>query len=282
MNFFEQIFLCKTDEEVDKLIASRIDELNNREDKPGTLGFQNGFDTNVVFSGFIPLDTRIRYSKFNVSSYSMKSTDFIYDFIHLLRKYNIKTKGAAARYLEAYINSYFGLYGPSNNQDRDYIFDTIAFNSTKTDDEYFEALENNKISDLKGTRSAECTERSALAQQVLSVLGIQSYYCMGCVDRSQKQEGHCFNIVKKQNGYMVIDYSLPAYMYDQEGKFIGYDAFTGNLSNEEFEEFINNKVIKEFDEYKMIKGKGKEVLDSKRRYVVGAFEMEKDPNGLHL
>ena len=42
--------------------------------------------------------------------------------------------------------------------------------TTKTDSEYFDALENNKIGDLKGMGAALCTERSALAQQILSLL----------------------------------------------------------------------------------------------------------------
>lgn len=61
------------------------------------------------------------------------------------------------------------------------------------DEEYFEALENNKIGDLKGKGVAQCTERGAIAQQILSLFGTESYYCMVCVDLGSKQEGHCFN-----------------------------------------------------------------------------------------
>ena len=44
--------------------------------------------------------------------------------------------------------------------------------------EYFDVLDNNKIGDLKSKGAAECTERSAVAQQILSIFGIESYYCM--------------------------------------------------------------------------------------------------------
>ena len=32
-----------------------------------------------------------------------------------------------------------------------------------------------------------------------SLFGMEIYYCMGCVDLGDRQEAHCFNIVKKQN-----------------------------------------------------------------------------------
>ena len=51
-----------------------------------------------------------------------------------------------------------------------------------------------KLSDtlIKHKGAAQCTERSALAQQILSLFGTESYYCMGCVDLGDRQEGHCF------------------------------------------------------------------------------------------
>ena len=59
-------------------------------------------------------------------------------------------------------------------------------------------MENNKIGDLKGMNVALCTERSAMAQQLLSLFGMESYYCMGSINKNDKIEAHCFNIVKRK------------------------------------------------------------------------------------
>ena len=73
------------------------------------------------------------------------------------------------------------------------------------------------LHDLKGTGAAQCTERGALVQQVLSIFGTESYYCMECVDLGDRQEGHCFNIVKRKNDYALLDYSVPIVSYKEDG-----------------------------------------------------------------
>ena len=202
----------------------------------------------------------------------MDTTDFIYEFAQFVRKYNIKNKASLIYNLEYFVNNYFGLPGKVN---RETVFNDRAWNTTTTDEEYFEALENNKIGDLKGMGAAECTERSALVQQILSIFGTESYYCMGCVDLEKMQEAHCFNIVKRKNDYAVLDYSIPVAAYNPDGSFKAYCPFVGVLTNEEFLDFVNNGTIKSFDDY-CIKGKEHENINRQRMYVVGKYEIEKN------
>ena len=130
------------------------------------------------------------------------------------------------------------------NGDREQIFNEVAWNITTTDEEYFAALENNKLGDLKNKGAAQCTERGAMAQQILSLFGTESYYCMGCVDLGDRQEGHCFNIIKRKNDYAVLDYSCPVMSFNREGSVKAYYPFVGTLSNEEFLEFIIMELLK--------------------------------------
>ena len=174
--------------------------------------------------------------------------------------------------LDSFINSYFGLPG---GMDREIIFNDVAWQTTTTDEEYFEALKNNKIGDLKGKRAAMCTERGALAQQLFSLFGTESYYCMGCLSIGDKQEGHCFNIVKRQNDFALLDYSVAVSSYTKEGNLIGYYSFVGTLTNEEFLDFVQNGTIKSFDDYYMI-GTKPVKNGSHRMYVVGAYEIAKE------
>ena len=271
MDLFQEILESK-EEDVDSIIETAINEANANAEKVEKLGFLDYGKSCSVFKGFIPLNTRIKYANLNIEDYGMESTDFIYEFVHFIKKYNINNKASLIHNLEYFVNSYFGFPGKI---DRETIFNDIAWQTTTTDEEYFKALENNKLGDLKGKGAAQCTERGALVQQVLSIFGTESYYCMGCVDLGDKQEGHCFNIVKRKNDYALLDYSVPIVSYKEDGSVRAYYPFVGTLTNEEFLDFVNNGVIKSFDDYYM-NGRQYEKTGTKRMYVVGKYEIEKE------
>lgn len=271
MDLFQKILECK-EEDVDSIIETAINEANANAEKVEKLGFLDYGKSCSVFKGFIPLNTRIKYANLNIEDYGMESTDFIYEFVHFIKKYNINNKASLIHNLEYFVNSYFGFPGKI---DRETIFNDIAWQTTTTDEEYFKALENNKLGDLKGKGAAQCTERGALVQQVLSIFGTESYYCMGCVDLGDRQEGHCFNIVKRKNDYALLDYSVPIVSYKEDGSVRAYYPFVGTLTNEEFLNFVNNGVIKSFDDYYM-NGRQYEKAGTKRMYVVGKYEIEKE------
>ena len=223
MELLQRIFECKEDE-IDSIIESAIREANDSAVPVDYLGFNNGLNIKSVFKGFIPLKTRIKYASMNMEDYGMESTDFIYDFAHFLRDHNINSKGNLIQSLEYFVNDYFGYPGKAK---RETIFNTIAWQTTSTDEEYFKALENNKLGDLKGKGAAQCTERGALVQQILNMFGIETYYCIGCVDLGTKQEAHCFNIAKTKSGYALLDYSVPSKVYNQDGTLRRYNPFLG-------------------------------------------------------
>lgn len=269
MNLLQRILECN-EEDVDIIIQQAIQEADLNSEKVEKLGFLDYGKSNYLFKGFIPLNARIKYSNFSIEDYGMQTTDYMYEFAHLIKKYHISSKGSLIHNLEYYINSYFGMPG---NVEREQIFNDIAWNTTTTDEEYFAALENNKLGDLKNKGAAQCTERGALAQQILSLFGTESYYCIGYVDLGNHQEGHCFNIVKRKDDYAVLDYSCPVTSFSREGLVKGYYPFVGILSNEEFLEFTRNGIVKNFENYEFIEGK-RISTNGERLYVVGAFEIE--------
>ena len=249
MNLLEIINNCSSDEEVDKIIKEKIEKEDKNSMKVLQLGFLDNGKAVNVFKGFIPLSTRIKYMNVAMETYSMQTTDYFYEFVHFIRKYKINNKGILIQCLETFINNYFGLYVKT---DRESIFNDIAWQTTRTDEEYFKALENNKIGDLKGKNAAMCTERSAMAEQLLSLFDIETYYCMGCINLNNKEEAHCFNIVKRKSDYALIDYSMPVASLNNDGKVKGYYPFIGILSNEEFAEFINGGILKDFPNYEYL------------------------------
>ncbi len=271
MNLLQKILDCK-EEEVNSIVEIAINESNKNAEKVEKLGFLDYEKSNNVFKGFIPLKTRIKYANLAIEDYGMESTDFIYEFAHFIKKYNINKKTLLIYNLEYFVNSYFGLPG---KRDRETIFNDIAWQTTTTDEEYFKALENNKLGDLKGKGAAQCTERGALVQQILSIFGFESYYCMGCVDLGDRQEGHCFNIVKRKNNYALLDYSVPIASYKEDGSIRAYYPFVGTLTNEEFLDFVNNGIVKSFEDY-YINGKQQEKTGTQRMYIVGKYEIDKE------
>ena len=218
MNLLQRILECG-EEELDSIIETAINEANKNAQPIEKLGFTEYGKSNSLFKGFIPFKTRIKYCSASIEDYGMETTDFFYEFAKFIRKYNIKSKAALIYNLEFFINSYFGYPG---KMDRETIFNEHAWNTTTTDDEYFEALRNNKLGDLRGKGAAQCTERGALAQQILSLFEVESYYCMGCVSYGDTEEAHCFNIVKTKEGYALVDYSVTITSYDQDGDELEY------------------------------------------------------------
>lgn len=271
MDLLQKILDCK-EEEVDAIVKQAIEDADaqsNKVEKLSPVFFSH------PFKGFIPLNARIKYIGLAPESYSMQTTDFMYEFAHFIKKNNINSQGRLIYALELFINSYFGLPDRVHKGRREQIFFTDIFSKTKSDDDLFEALDINKIGDLKHKDAAQCTERAALAQQILSLFGTESYYCFGYLGIGEDQEGHAFNVIKRKNDYAVLDYSCVVKSYNKENLLMTYFPFIGILSNEEFADFINNKKIKRFQNYEFFDNKSRPTT-GERIYVVGEMSIDKE------
>ena len=81
--------------------------------------------------------------------------------------------------------------------------------------EDYEESKNNKISNLKGTGAAMCVERSALAQNLLKSLGINSYFKTSGIIKNNKKEAHSYNLIEFNNKYYIFDTSMPNLINDK-------------------------------------------------------------------
>lgn len=278
MGLLNEIINCE-DKDVKKIIDVAIENSNNSANKIEILGFENGFLKNTFFKGFIPLDTRVRYESYGIETYSMKTTDFFYKFALYIKENNINNGYSLICGLEKFINSYFGFFKANIREE---IFNDIAFKTTKTDEEYFAALEKNEIGYLKGKNAAMCTERTALAQQILSIFGFEVYYCIGCIGVGEQIEPHAFNIVKRKNDYAILDYTVPAIRYDNNGLAKDYYPFIGILSEETLKRIINNQESIKLNNYYYVTGNQKAIINGSRSYVIGSYEMDnKKSNSKH-
>ncbi len=151
------------------------------------------------------------------SSYKLANTEYLHAAVNSIQenKESIKNGMDLFKQVEGFLNSYFGLPEMSNaNRRMDVIEQKYDLNNPKwTDDEYFEILENIDISVFKGEHVALCSERTAMAQNILSLFGYETYYVNGVVDIDGRKEGHAFNVVvSKSGGKNIVDFSVTSTM----------------------------------------------------------------------
>ena len=277
--------LSETDtENRKKLISIRLSELeqNSEQDKELNL--------NAIHKGYISTSDTIQFSSDLIdindypvmSKYTMKATDYFYEFASELKKRQVINRGELVRFIYTFLNQYFGI--PKDNLDyRDSIFLDIAFQTTTTDDELFDRLEQNKIGDLKQKNVAMCTERAAMAQNLLSLFDFECYYCNGCMYHNQKEECHCFNIVKTKNDFKLLDYSVPIQIVEAN-QIIGTEPFLVSIPLEEGEAVLNGEIEKKYPEYYSLKEgtKNRAIPTGEERiYIIGNTSFQKEASPHH-
>lgn len=245
---------CCSEEELNSIVNSALKNAMATAENGKTLGFDENMSAVSKFKvhkGFIHPNTRIKYSNSTAYSYSMKTTDYIYDFAKYIKKLSINNRSSLVKYIENYINSYFGIV--RDGIDRRYIYFTqMTFETTTTDEELFEKIANLELGDLKGKNVAMCTEKAAMAQNLLSLFGFEVYYCMGYVNNNGKEEAHCFNIARAKDKYRLLDYSIPVTVFSN-GSAVDYAPFQGDIELNEIEDILLNGFNKEFASYEYIK-----------------------------
>lgn len=269
-----------SEEEINSIVDTALKRAIEASEEGKTLGFDENMSSLSKFAthkGFIHPDTRIKYSNRAAYCYSMKTTDYIYDFARYIKKMNINDRSSLVKYIENYINSYFGIIEDGIDRRDDY-FTQMTFDTTTTDEELFEKIANLEIGDLKGKNVAMCTEKAAMAQNLLSLFGIEVYYCMGCVNNNGKEEAHCFNIARAKDTYRLLDYSIPVTVFSNDNA-VDYAPFQGNISLNEIEDVLMNGVNKEFASYEFIKtphGIKQMETGEIRTYNVGSMTLEQN------
>lgn len=101
------------------------------------------------------------------------------------------------------VNEYFGGFG--NTDKRLNYYYSADYSESK----------DNKISNLKGTGAAMCVERSALSQNLLRSLGINSFYKTSGIIKNNNEEIHSYNLIEFDDKYYIFDSSLPNIINNQ-------------------------------------------------------------------
>ena len=173
----------KTYDQMVKYIDQIVEEISSKYQERPVIGFENA----EPYKGFISPQTTIS----NVDAYlKISSNDYIYLYASILKKYNIKSIDSAMFFIFITINQYFGSYG--NEELRIKMFKMFG----------------EVLSALKGKNCAICAERAAVAQNLFTILGIESYYITGEIKDSDGIEPHSFNLIKYHSFNVINDYFL--------------------------------------------------------------------------
>jgi len=86
--------------------------------------------------------------------------------------------------------------------------------------EDFDESKNNAISNLKGAGAAMCVERAALSQNLLTSIGINSFFKTSGIIKNENKEVHSYNLLEYQGKYYIFDSSMPNLINDQVNPLI--------------------------------------------------------------
>ena len=205
---FRNELLSVDSDEAKKIVDSRIAILEEKADKPAVISRLP--QDQHIHRGYISRDTVVSFDGTIGGQYKLRNTEYLYDAVEYLRgnKDRINSHIRLFEHLAGFLNSYFGI--PDTSKDRwEALNAKTNFNSVEDDDEYWDIINNIDISIFKGECIAQCSERSAMAQNVMALLGYETYYAIGDVSVDGKNEGHAYNIVTTPRGAKsIVDYSV--------------------------------------------------------------------------
>jgi hypothetical protein len=209
-----------------------------------------GIDTeNSVYEGYINSNSPIKASK-NSESFYLDNINIYYDFI-LKYKDHIKEETILKMFadIQEYFTDNFGLIG--SQQSRDMVYASSL------------GLENEdhlSVQSLVKKGGAMCLERSAILQNLLSLLGFKIYFIYGSLEKIKDDEMsyelHAYNVIKiTSKDYLIYDITNPISLELNTGKcyfpainVISLEKFNNLMSgdnyvfdNDQIENLFNNK-----------------------------------------
>ncbi len=225
-DFMQSVLNC-SDSELERIVISRAMELedNASTDRKFIMPDESLDDYTSYYHGFIKKDVKIYSSLGNSDDecYTLDNYDYLISFFKYVRDNNINSKIDAIKSMSEFMDNYFGEYCGIDKR-----ADFIKSNGGNTTIDIF-----------KGSGLAACSEKAAIANNILSMMGFDSFYMTGEVNGEQ----HAFNtILTKNNHLTLIDTTSCSGLYDQDNNLIGSATYFFNLGeiNDQVESFVSN------------------------------------------
>lgn len=187
-------------------VISRILWLEKRT-KEQKLGITDDNKILSIYKGYISSNSPIKSSK-SAEAFYLDNINIYYDFIRQYKEHiNEDDLLKMFQDLQNYFTDTFGLMGSQKKRNEVYC----EYSSELQNKLFDEGLSVHKLTE-KG--AAMCLERSAILQNILSLLGLNSYFIYGKLEKisinNTSSELHSYNIVKiTKDDYLIYDISNP-------------------------------------------------------------------------
>ena len=306
MDFLEEIRHL-SDEELKKKVYDKIAKLEEQSNEDNNNSKEIGYliDNNphcydlintdkeihsvgirCIYNGYIPKGMKINYGiECNLISglfsnngwyYIVDDDSYLYDFCKYIKDKDIVNEYEFFEYALNFMRSYFGNI---KHFDRDDMLKKIYKNIDTMAG--YNQIQERKLSWFKGQGNAMCTEYSILAQNILSLFGMDTYIVFGIEHTEGKTEqDHTYQFISyidnetKEKVNALIDFSNSVKIYDMNFNKVGVSPFMSyidELNEDFFMSFLetDHLIIEDYDYY--VFGNETMVLkyDRKRDYYMG-------------
>ena len=256
MDLLEKINRCESKKEIDEIVSEELRKVNFNAKKMKQFGMVEDASDKCLYRGFIPSsstnDSQDKYVLFGIDI-----TDVFYEFAYYVNQMDLRNNTALLYGLEYFLTNYLFKHSKINYDN--------AFNHHLC-----------RIMGYKEKSESNINiKKTVLAEQILSLFGFDSYLCLGTMEKDNIPEMHGFNIIKRQIGYLLVDYDLPVHSYRYSDIHIADYPFVGKLNDIEFKDFVQDGELKEFQDYNYV-NENKKPLMRKRGYIVKKYQTKKD------
>jgi len=270
MEFYNKLRSIK-DEDVDSLVRNRINELESNLDDDVVLGFhvesdmENFLDDDgdhfyvdmrCYHKGYIKKGTKMVYGvEYNSDGdignngnyYYMNDESYLYEFCHYIKDQEVCDEVDLFDHIMFFLKNYFGVI---KKQDRGEMFSLLVDRYGK----FIQPVNDHDISWFKGSGNAMCSEYSSVAQNIMSLFGIDSYLIIGReITGNDAGQSHAFNLVSiNDDDNLLVDFANHVVVYDIDFSKMGDSPFIGEIDKID-DQFVidlvyNDKVLS-FEDY---------------------------------
>ncbi len=204
---------------------------------------------NPMYYSFIPKDVRIIYGIYssddrmysNGCYFYMNDTNFLFEFCKFIRGKEIERNEEIFFYVEIFMNNYFGVIDFTTREDLNKLI-------YKNETELFKPIYEHSIKDFRKKSCEYCTERAAMAQNIISFLDYEIYYITGEVNKSL----HAYNMFVIDDQFYLLDTSKGSYCYKADSDFrtiVPYIMKLDGFKDEDYKQFIDDEKLIETTDY---------------------------------
>lgn len=209
-------------------------------------------NTNEIYDKYLKIDDEIK-STWGFVPLKIDDTSPLFDF--LTRLLSIKIENITFEILIDIITktivSYYGCIGNDNSRNMIYVKQTEANEEDSNQPNYV------SMKKFKNSNTALCTEKNALAHNLMMFSGLASHLIFGNLDIEGNSQKHVFTIVQNSGKNYILDFANPTFTIENE-KLKNVETNLMQLSDDEYAKFIIGSGMIDFNLVHIIKNSIKE------------------------